>query len=251
VCVVLVGHVTKEGTLAGPRVLEHVVDTVLSFEGERHHALRLLRASKHRFGPTGELGLFEMTEVGMTGMPDAAGLLLGDRQVGVPGSVVVPVMEGQRPLLVEIQALVGDHDSVPPTRSAQGLDSRRLPVLLAVLAQHAGYQLGKRNVYASAVGGVRISEPAVDLGVALAVMSAQSETAIPAGVVACGEVGLGGEVRQVGHLQRRLAEAARLGFTHAVIPASAPDPPAGITALRVTDVRAAAKGFGLRPPKAV
>ncbi|MDQ1402086.1 MAG: hypothetical protein QOG03_402 [Actinomycetota bacterium] len=249
ICMMLVGHVTKEGTLAGPRVLEHVVDTVLSFEGERHHALRLLRASKHRFGPTGELGIFEMTEAGMTGMPDAAGLLLDDRQVGVPGSVVVPAIEGQRPLLVEIQALIGDHESPMPSRSAQGLDSRRLPVLLAVLNQHAGYWLGKRDVYTSAVGGVRINEPAVDLAVALAVMSAQSGTALPPGVVACGEVGLGGEVRQVGHLQRRLAEAARLGFTHAVVPLSSPEPPPGIVALRVPDIRTAAKVFSLTPRK--
>jgi DNA repair protein RadA/Sms len=231
--VLLVGHVTKEGALAGPRVLEHVVDTVLSFEGDRHHGLRLLRAVKHRFGGTADLGLFEMTEAGLRGVPDASGLFLADRRPGVPGSVVVPTMEGNRPLLVEVQALVSEAPFLPPRRSPQGLDGPRLALLLAVLERIVGLPLGKSDVHASAVGGVRVVEPGADLAVALAVASSARGVALPPGVVACGEVGLGGEVRQVGQLERRLAEAARLGFTAAIVPVTGPEPPAGMTAQRV------------------
>jgi DNA repair protein RadA/Sms len=152
----LVGHVTKDGALAGPRVLEHVVDTVLSFEGERHHALRLLRATKHRFGPTGELGLFEMAEAGLAGIADPSRLLLGDRQEGVPGGVVLPTMEGQRPLLVELQALVAPTKLAMPRRSAQGLDARRVALLLAVLERRLEMPLAGADVFASVAGGVRV-----------------------------------------------------------------------------------------------
>lgn len=231
--IVLVGHVTKDGALAGPRVLEHVVDTVLSFEGERHHALRMLRATKHRFGPTGELGLFEMTGTGLVGVPDPSGLLLGDRRPGVAGAVVVPAMEGQRPLLVEVQALVSDTKAAMPRRSAQGLDGGRLALLLAVLERHVHLVLSGADVFASAVGGVRVVEPAADLAVALALVSARSGIPIPSDLVACGEVGLGGEVRQVAQVGRRVAEAARLGFRQAVVPASSPDGPPGIELVRV------------------
>lgn len=230
---VLVGHVTKEGALAGPRVLEHVVDTVLSFDGERHHALRLLRAQKHRFGATGELGLFEMSEAGLTGVPDPSGLFLGDRRAGVPGSAVVPTMEGQRPLLVELQALVAASNLPQPRRSAHGLDGNRLSLLLAVLERRAGVPFGGYDVFASAVGGVRLAEPGVDLGLALALASARAGVSLPADLVACGEIGLGGELRLVARTARRLAEAARLGFTQAVVPASAPDGPKGLTLHRV------------------
>ncbi|MFM8948634.1 MAG: DNA repair protein RadA, partial [Acidimicrobiaceae bacterium] len=158
--IVLVGHVTKDGGLAGPRVLEHVVDTVLSFEGERHHALRLLRAVKHRFGSTNELGLFEMTELGLRSVPDASKLFLADRRAGVPGSIVVPALEGHRPLLVEVQALTNMSPShVSPRRSAQGVDSGRLAMLLAVLERRAGVNLAQHEVFASVVGGVKLSEP--------------------------------------------------------------------------------------------
>src|SRR4029079_16045306 len=182
--IVLVGHVTKDGTLAGPRVLEHVVDTVLSFEGERHHALRLLRAVKHRFGSTDELGLFEMTGAGLTGVPDPSKLFLGDRRAGVAGSVVVPAMEGQRPLLVEVQALaVPIPPGTPARRNAQGLDGGRLALLLAVLERRAGLRVGAEDVYASTVGGVRLVEPGIDLGVALAVArAAPHQTISPGGV---------------------------------------------------------------------
>lgn len=220
--VVLVGHVTKEGGLAGPRVLEHVVDTVLSFEGERHNALRLLRASKHRFGPTSELGLFEMTDAGMVGVPDASQLFLADRRTGVPGSVVVPTIEGQRPLLVELQALTNSvSGGAPPRRSAQGVDSGRLALLLAVLERRARISLSAHEVYASVVGGVKLAEPGADLGLCLALVSAVVNKPLPADLVVIGEVGLAGEVRQVAQVGRRLAEAARLGFTRAIVPASA------------------------------
>ncbi|HEV7888155.1 MAG TPA: DNA repair protein RadA [Acidimicrobiales bacterium] len=244
---VLVGHVTKEGTLAGPRVLEHLVDTVLSFEGERHHALRLLRAAKHRFGPTGELGLFEMADDGLRGVPDPSGLFLGDRREGVPGSVVVPALEGQRPLLVEIQSLVASSALAMPRRSAQGLDSGRLSLLIAVLDRRVGLSLAGADVFASAVGGAKVVEPAADLAVGLALASALTGQALPPELVACGEVGLGGEVRQVGQTARRLAEAARLGFRTAVVPASAPEVPAGMQAIRVRSLAEAVQQLGLRP----
>lgn len=230
---VLVGHVTKEGSIAGPRVLEHLVDTVLAFEGDRHHALRLLRAVKHRFGATDELGVFEMTGRGLAAVADPSGLFLADRRGDVAGSVVVPTIEGHRPLLVEVQALVTGSEYPTPRRSAQGVDHGRLSVILAVLAERAGVELAKKEVYALAVGGVRVSEPGADLGIALAVASAAVDTALPADLVAFGELGLGGELRQVGQTERRLAEAARLGFTRAVVPSHSPDPPAGIELVRV------------------
>ncbi len=180
VSTVLVGHVTKDGGLAGPRVLEHVVDTVLAFEGERHHALRLLRASKHRFGSTDELGLFEMTDTGLSPVPDASGLFLADRRPGVSGSVVVPTIEGHRPLLVEIQALVVPSSLPSPRRSAQGVDSGRLSLLLAVLDRRAGIGVDKADVYALAVGGVVVREPGADLGLALAIASASRRSPAPA-----------------------------------------------------------------------
>lgn len=242
---VLVGHVTKDGALAGPRVLEHVVDTVLSFEGERHHALRLLRALKHRFGPTSELGLFEMAESGLVGVPDAGALFLADRCPGVPGSVVVPTLDGQRPLLVEVQGLVVDSELAMPRRSAQGIDPGRLALLVAVLQQRAGLSLARADVFALAVGGVKVVEPAADLAVALALASAQRGVAIAADTVAVGEIGLGGELRQVGQLSRRLAEAARMGFTKAIVPGSAPDPPSGITQARAATLADAIRAAGL------
>ncbi|MEY4223809.1 MAG: repair protein RadA [Actinomycetota bacterium] len=247
--VILVGHVTKEGGLAGPRVLEHVVDTVLQFEGERHHALRLLRASKHRFGPTTELGLFEMIEAGLRGVPDPSALFLADRQTGIAGSVVVPTLEGQRPLMVEVQVLVNEvKGEVPPRRSAQGLDPGRLAMLLAVLDQRTKSPVGKRDVYASVVGGVRITEPGADLGLCLAILSALANTPLPPHVVAFGEVGLGGEIRQVPHASRRLAEAARLGFTRAIVPAKSPDVEASIGVERVSNLRDAMRALGLGAP---
>ncbi|MEZ5259665.1 MAG: DNA repair protein RadA [Ilumatobacteraceae bacterium] len=190
IVVVIVGHVTKDGGLAGPRVLEHVVDTVLAFEGERHHALRLLRATKHRFGPTSELGLFEMSGDGLIDVPDPSGLFLADRRPGTPGSVVVPALEGQRPLMVEVQALVARSTLPQPRRSAQGVDQGRLSLLLAVLERRAEVPVGSADVFVSAVGGVRLVDPGVDLGVALAVVSSAVVRWLPADLVA-GEIGLG------------------------------------------------------------
>jgi DNA repair protein RadA/Sms len=246
VAVVLIGHVTKDGSLAGPRVLEHVVDTVLSFEGDRHHALRLLRAVKHRFGPASELGLFEMAEAGLSGVADASRLFLSDRAVGIPGSVVVPTLEGHRPLLVEVQALVVPSPLPTPRRSAQGFDQGRLSLLVAVLTNRVGLPFVDRDVYASVVGGVRLGEPGSDLGISLALASALTGAAVDADLIACGEVGLGGELRQVAQTPRRLAEAARLGFQRAIVPASAPDV-ADLELVRVASVAEAVRAAGLAP----
>ena len=221
IAIVLVGHVTKEGSLAGPRVLEHVVDTVLQFEGDRHHALRLLRAVKHRYGPTNELGLFEMVGAGLVAVPDPSTLFLADRRTGVAGSAVVPTMEGRRPIVVELQALTTPSvPNVPSRRSAQGIDGSRLSMLMAVLGQRGGMKTGEHDVYASAAGGAKLAEPGLDLGICLAVASAMCDTPLPADMAVFGEVGLGGEVRQVGHCQRRVTEAARLGFRRVIVPAT-------------------------------
>jgi DNA repair protein RadA/Sms len=242
---VLVGHVTKDGGLAGPRVLEHLVDTVLSFEGERHHALRLLRATKHRYGSTDELGLFEMTDHGVEGVPDASALFLADRRPGIPGSVVAPVLDGHRPLLVEVQALVAPSQLPSPRRSAQGLDSGRLALVLAVLERRVGTSFAGADVHTVAAGGVKAAEPGVDLALALALVSAATGRPLPDELVACGEVGLGGELRQVHQTARRLGEAARLGFRRAVVPASAPAPPPGVHALRAATLAEAVDLVGL------
>ena len=245
VAVVLVGHVTKDGALAGPRALEHVVDTVLSFEGERHHALRLLRAVKHRFGSTSELGLFEMTGTGLAGVPDPSKLFLADRRTAVAGSVVVPAMDGRRPLLVEVQALtVPVPPGAPGRRNAQGVDGGRLALLLAVLERRARLRVADQDVYASTVGGVRLTEPGVDLAIALAVASATRDRPLPSDLVVVGEVGLGGEVRQVAHAARRLGEAARVGFRRAIVPRSTPDVD-GLRLERVATVSEALVAAGL------
>jgi len=222
----LVGHVTKEGALAGPRVLEHVVDTVLSFDGDRHHALRFLRALKHRFGPTSELGVLEMRGDGLVGVPDASALFLADRRAESPGSVVAPVLEGARPILVEVQALVASSESPLPRRAAAGLDAARLALLLAVLEERAGIGVGRSDVYASIAGGVRVAEPGVDLAVAVAIAGARAHRALAPDTVVVGEVGLGGEIRQIAHSERRVAEAARLGFRRVIGPPSMPRVPA-------------------------
>jgi DNA repair protein RadA/Sms len=222
IATVLVGHVTKDGALAGPRALEHVVDTVLSFEGDRHHALRMLHALKHRFGTTNELGVFEMAEEGLAEVDEPSALFLADRRPGLPGSMVTATMEGVRPLLVEIQALVADTRAPAPRRSARGLDGGRLEMLLAVLQARAQLPLHGLDVYASAAGGLRVHDPGADLALAIAVASAAAGAPVPAGLVAVGEVGLGGELRQAPQTARRLSEAARFGFEVAVVPSSIP-----------------------------
>lgn len=243
--VVLVGHVTKDGSLAGPRVLEHVVDTVVSFEGERHHALRLLRTSKHRFGPTSELGVLEMSDAGLLPVSDPSGRFLGDRCLGVPGSIVVPTMEGQRPLMVELQALVSHTTMNNPRRSAQGIEPGRLAMLLAVLDRRAGCPTFDHEVFASVAGGVRVADPGCDLGLALAIASSRRDRPVAHDLVAIGEVGLGGELRSVGQLDRRISEAARLGFNYALVPASAPEAGHEIDVIRVPSLAAALERCGL------
>ena len=244
---VLVGHVTKDGALAGPRVLGHIVDTVLSFEGDRHHALRLLRAVKHRFGSTNELGVFEMVERGLAGVPDASSLFLTDRRTGVAGSAVTPTLEGHRPLLVEVQALTNRVNSgVPPRRSAQGLDPGRLALLLAVLERRARLPMSQHEVFASAVGGVRLTEPGSDLPMCLAIVSALADHPLPPDVISFGEVGLAGELRQVAHASRRLAEAARLGFTRAIVPANSANGVEGISLVRAATLNEALMAVGLQ-----
>ena len=247
IATVLVGHVTKDGGLAGPRVLEHLVDTVLSFEGERHHALRLLRAVKHRFGSTDELGLFEMTDGGLAGVPDPSALFLADRRPGTPGSVVAPVLDGHRPLLVEVQALVATSNLPAPRRSAQGLDPGRLALVLAVLDQHVEVGWHKLDVHSVVAGGVKAVEPGADLALALSLVSALTGAAVSADVVACGEIGLGGELRQVHQTARRLREAARLGFRRAVVPASAPVSVPGIEVARAATLVDAVRLAGVAP----
>lgn len=224
VTVVMVGHVTKDGSLAGPRVLEHLVDTVLTFEGDRHHSLRLLRTVKHRFGSTNELGLFEMGERGLLPVADPSKLFLADRRGNVPGSVVVPAVDGNRSLLVEVQGLVASSPA-SPRRAVQGLDSGRFPMIVAVLQQRVGVKLAERDVYALVVGGVRVAEPAADLAICVAISSSALAVPVPTDLVVIGEVGLGGEVRQVTHFERRIMEAARLGFERAVVPYSSPPGP--------------------------
>jgi DNA repair protein RadA/Sms len=243
--VVMVGHVTKEGDLAGPRVLEHLVDTVLSFEGDRHHSLRLVRAVKHRFGSTNELSVFEMGDTGLRPVSDPSELFLSDRRAGVAGSAVVPTLEGRRPVVIEIQALTHASAGGIAARRTTGVDTSRLAMILAVLARHAGLQSAQHDVYSSVVGGVRVSEPGLDLGIALALASSLLNRPLAADAAVFGEVGLGGEVRQVSHPERRLAEAARLGFTHVVAPARTPEGPAGLQVIRVGDIREALLVTGL------
>ena len=214
----LVGHVTKGGQIAGPRVLEHMVDTVLHFEGDRHHAYRVLRAVKNRFGPAHEMGVFEMRERGLVEVDSPSALFLAERQFGASGSAVVAATEGTRPLLVEVQALVAGASYGTPQRAATGFDGKRLQVLLAVLEKRQGIRLSQSDVFVNAAGGIRLSEPAVDLGVALAVASSARDIPLDSGTVVFGEVGLGGEIRAVARVEPRLAEARQMGFERALVP---------------------------------
>jgi DNA repair protein RadA/Sms len=225
IAVLLVGHVTKEGALAGPRVLEHLVDCVLQFEGERERTYRTLRALKNRFGSTNEAGVFEMRDSGLVEVLDASARFVAEA-TGKPGSVVLAAMEGSRPLLVEVQALVSPSELIPPRRVVNGLDRNRLALVLAVLGRHAGVGVGSADVFVNVVGGVRVEEPGADLAIALAVASAARGVALAApgrpGPVACfGEVGLTGELRTIGHPDRRLAEAAKFGLGGVVSPETA------------------------------
>lgn len=214
----LVGHVTKQGSIAGPRVLEHMVDTVLHFEGDRHHAYRILRSVKNRFGATNEIGVFEMRSDGLAEVTNPSEIFLSEREYDVSGSTVICAMEGTRPVLVEIQALVTPTSYGTPQRTATGYDAKRLQMLLAVLEKREGLRLSTHDVFVNAAGGVRLDEPAVDLGVVVAVASSFKDRDIDRGTLFVGEIGLGGELRSVGMLEPRLREAAKLGFRRAVVP---------------------------------
>ena len=219
--VIFVGHVTKEGALAGPRVLEHIVDTVLYFEGDTHSSFRLVRAFKNRFGAVNELGVFAMTDRGLKGVSNPSALFLSQHAQDVAGSCVLVTQEGTRPLLVEIQALVDSAQGGNPRRLTVGLEAQRLAMLLAVLHRHAGVMCGDQDVFVNAVGGVRIQEPAADLAVLLAIVSSLRNQPLPAKLVVFGEVGLAGEIRPAPRGQERLKEAAKLGFTRALVPKAA------------------------------
>lgn len=218
---VLVGHVTKDGAIAGPRLLEHLVDVVLYFEGDRHSRLRMIRAVKNRYGPTDELGCFDLSEMGIVGLADPSGLFLTRRDEPVPGTCVTVTLEGRRPLVAEVQALVAKSFLPAPRRATSGLESARVSMVLAVLARRCQISMHDQDVYVSTVGGVRLAETSVDLAVALAVAGSTVEQALSGSVIALGEVGLAGEVRAVPGVQRRLAEAGRLGFRSAVVPKGA------------------------------
>ena len=235
ITIILVGHVTKEGALAGPRVLEHIVDTVLYFEGDTHSSFRLVRAVKNRFGAVNELGVFAMTDRGLKGVNNPSALFLSQHGQDVPGSCVMVTQEGTRPLLVEIQALV-DSAHGNPRRLTVGLEAQRLAMLLAVLHRHAGIVCFDQDVFVNAVGGVRITEPAADLAVLLAIVSSLRNKPLPSKIIVFGEVGLAGEIRPAPRGQERLREAAKLGFTRALIP-EANLPRQAIAGLEVVGVR--------------
>jgi DNA repair protein RadA/Sms len=242
IAVLLVGHVTKDGSIAGPRVLEHLVDVVVQFEGDRHSRLRLVRAVKNRYGPTDEVGCFDLSDVGIVGLADPSGLFLSHRETSVAGTCVTVTLEGRRPLVAEVQALVAPSTLPAPRRATHGLDASRVAMVLAVLDRRVRIRVGSRDAYVSTVGGVRLGEPAADLAVALSVASSEIDAPVPLHAVAFGEVGLAGELRPVSGMPRRLAEAARLGFRTAFTPrgvlGSGPIPD-GMRVMEVADVREA------------
>ena len=215
---IIIGHVTKDGNIAGPRVLEHMVDTVLYIEGERYFSYRMIRGVKNRFGSTNEVGMFEMQEKGMVEITNPSSILISEREDNPSGSVVVATVEGTRPLLVELQALVTQSVFGLPRRTANGIDYNRLTLLVAVMEKKAGFMLGNQDVYLNVVGGLKVNEPALDLGIILATASSFKNVSIPKGVIALGEVGLTGEVRTINMMEKRLKEAERLGFKKCIIP---------------------------------
>ncbi|MBF6214552.1 DNA repair protein RadA [Nocardia puris] len=247
VAVLLVGHVTKDGNVAGPRTLEHLVDVVLQFEGDKNSTLRMVRGLKNRFGSADEVGCFELHEDGIAGVDDPSGLFLHHRTETVPGTAVTVAMDGKRPLVGEVQGLTVRTEIPQPRRAVSGLDYNRVAMVLAVLQSRGRVFLGKHDVYAATVGGMRLVEPSADLAIALAIASAEADTAIPAGWVILGEVGLAGEVRKVTGVARRLAEAERLGFTTALVPPGLERVKnGGMRVHEVGDVRSALRISGLR-----
>jgi len=247
--VLLVGHVTKDGGIAGPRVLEHLVDVVCQFEGDRHARLRLLRAIKNRYGPTDEVGCFDLGERGIVGLADPSGLFLSAARSQVPGTCATVTLEGRRPMPVEIQALVAGTAAGSPRRTTSGVDHSRVAMALAVLAARLGVDTSGTDVYVSTVGGARAVEPATDLAVALAVVSAARNLPTPAGLIAFGEVGLTGEVRATVGIQRRLAEAARLGFDRAVVPLAGSEELRDAAGVRVVPVGHVGEAVGAALPR--
>jgi DNA repair protein RadA/Sms len=241
IATLLVGHVTKDGAIAGPRTLEHLVDVVLAFEGDRHSRLRLVRTVKNRFGPADEVGCFDLRDDGIVGLPDPSGLFLAHGATPVSGTCVTVTMEGRRALVTEVQALVGESQAGNPRRASSGLDSQRVAMLLAVIERRLNQSLSAREVYTATVGGVRLGEPAADLALALAVVGAVKDTAIQPGVVAIGEVGLAGEIRPVSAIQARISEAARLGFETAIVPANSAVSRSQIRTIEVSDLRGAVR----------
>lgn len=239
--VVLVGHVTKDGAVAGPRVLEHLVDVVLHFEGDRHSSLRMLRGVKNRFGPADEVGCFEQGDEGIAEVTDPSGLFLNRQQDQVPGTAVTVMVEGKRPLLAEVQGLMTPTQMSIPRRAVSGLDSARVSMMLAVLDKRGKIKTGDQEVFAATVGGMKVTEPAADLAVALALASAKRDLPLPANMIAIGEVGLAGDIRRVHAVGRRLAEAARLGFDRALVPPDSGKLPAGIRATVVHNLESALK----------
>jgi DNA repair protein RadA/Sms len=217
-CVIVIGHVTKEGLIAGPKILEHIVDTVIQFEGEHHHSFRILRAQKNRFGSTNEIGVFEMHEDGLIEVKNPSKLFLSERERKTSGSVVTSSIEGSRPILMEVQALVTPSNFGNPQRVATGFDYRRLAILLAVIEKRAGFRLSANNVFLNMAGGIRITEPAIDLAVCCSIVSSLLDKVIDNETVILGEVGLGGEVRSVSHIDKRIQEAEKLGFKSILIP---------------------------------
>jgi DNA repair protein RadA/Sms len=246
--ILIIGHVTKEGAIAGPRVLEHMVDTVLYFEGERYHTSRILRAVKNRFGPTNEIGMFEMRQSGFVEVHNPSELLLAERSQQASGSVVMACMEGTRPLLVELQALGSPSGLGMPRRVANGVDAQRVALLLAVLEKRLGLPLQHHDVYVNVVGGLSIEEPAIDLGVLVAVVSSLRDVALDPQVVVLGEVGLTGEVRAVGQVEARLREAAKLGFRRCVLPQANCQAVAGIVDIELCGVRTVAEALQVMFP---
>lgn len=247
---VLVGHVTKDGAIAGPRVLEHLVDVVLGFEGDRQHPFRLLRAAKNRFGSTQEVGVFSMGSAGLEGVENPSELFLAERRGGAPGSCIVPLLEGTRPMLVEIQALVAPAGYGTARRTTLGIDDARLALLLAVLDRRSDVDVLSRDVYVNVAGGVRVGEPGADLGLALALASSRLDKPLPADAAACGEVGLGGEVRRVGRIDLRVREAVRLGFTRVLLPERVAEDvraPAGAEVIAVREVADAVRWLREQP----
>jgi len=220
VAVILIGHVTKEGNIAGPKILEHMVDTVIQFEGELNHSFRILRANKNRFGSTNEIGVFEMRESGLIEVTNPSELFLSEREKTNPGSVVTAMIEGSRPILIEVQALVTPSNYGYPQRVSNGFDQRRLSILLAVLEKRAGLKVSAANVFVNIVGGIKISEPAADLAVCLSIASSVKDTALDNQSIAIGEVGLGGELRSVSSIEKRISEAEKLGFNQIFVPSN-------------------------------